>query len=638
MPYQYAVSTPSGDNGWRPVRRLLQAFLKRVAVAFLSLALSVTAVSVQVGQAAAAGETRSLKLYFVHTGEYAEITFKRNGRFDPKGLQQLNQFLRDWRRNEPTRMDPRLFDLVWEVYRRVGATDYIHVVSAYRSPTTNGMLRSRTKGVAKNSQHMQGKAMDFFIPGVKLATLRRTAMQLQVGGVGFYPTSGSPFVHLDVGSVRAWPRMQRDELVQLFPNGNTMHIPADGKPLPGYEQAVADYKRRVGADSIQIAGTAGSVGSSSQRKRGDTLMAMLFGGGDEDEDAETISAPAPRAAAGARAPVQAAAEADEEGAPAQPSTPARPMQAAPVQAAPPQAPVAVAALSPDMTAPVPLARPAFREAPQGGGLATALLPSSRNAAQEALQAALPATPATPMARPDEARSVDLAGMVVPVPTLLGPRRQQGEAEPARIVTASVNSTETGAAMLAAVPLPAHRPDAASSSAEVATGPQAVPPLSRQPVLTPGMLAEVARSANYYRTAAHQPASVQSTADSNVEVASAAQPSANDEVGRMIFNDGFDPPKPSAATTPGKVVKGGAVTKLGGTPANPGTKVLTGNMLAAWATATKRTDAVASMKAPRLITRAISSEYSAAYGEGFKPVSTTANIDPNRFSGGNTAKP
>jgi hypothetical protein len=155
-------------------------------------------------------------------------------------------------------MDPRLFDLVWEVYRRSGATDYIHVVSAYRSPPTNNMLRTRTRytGVAKNSQHMLGKAMDFFIPGVKLATLRGLAMQMQVGGVGFYPTSGSPFVHLDVGGVRAWPRMTRQELVQIFPKGHTLHLPADGQPLPGYDEALADYKKRVGSDSIQIASTA----------------------------------------------------------------------------------------------------------------------------------------------------------------------------------------------------------------------------------------------------------------------------------------------------------------------------------------------------------------------------------------------
>jgi uncharacterized protein YcbK (DUF882 family) len=221
---------------------------RAVAVALLALAGSAVA---------AEAENRSLKLHFTHTGERAEITYKRNGRFDPKGLAQVNRILRDWRRNQSTKMDPRLLDLVWEVYQRSGASGYIHVVSAYRSPATNSMLRgrSRSSGVAKKSQHTLGKAMDFFIPGVKISTLRQIAMQAQVGGVGYYPTSGSPFVHLDVGSVRAWPRMSRRELARIFPDGRTMHLPADGKPLPGYSQAVADYKRRVGSRSIEIAST-----------------------------------------------------------------------------------------------------------------------------------------------------------------------------------------------------------------------------------------------------------------------------------------------------------------------------------------------------------------------------------------------
>ena len=161
-------------------------------------------------------ETRSLKLYYIHTKEKAEIVFKRNGRYDKAGLNKLNRFLRDWRRNEPTNMDPRLFDLVWEVYQQVGARDYINVVSAYRSPATNDMLRRTRGGQAKKSQHTLGKAMDFYIPGVSLSKLRATAMKLQGGGVGYYPKSGSPFVHLDVAGVRAWPRMSRPELVKLF--------------------------------------------------------------------------------------------------------------------------------------------------------------------------------------------------------------------------------------------------------------------------------------------------------------------------------------------------------------------------------------------------------------------------------------
>ncbi len=234
------------------------------------------------GTAQAAADDRALKLFFTHTGERATIVYKRNGKFDPKGLMQINRFLRDWRKNEPTKIDPRLLDLVWEVYQRSGAKESIHVVSAYRSPSTNNMLRnrSRTTGVAKKSQHMLGKAMDFYIPGVKLATLRALAMQMQVGGVGFYPTSGSPFVHLDVGNVRAWPRMSRQELARLFPNGRTLHLPADGRALPGYELAMADQKKRSRAPvsetirKIDEEDDSGSDVSSDDLPRG-LVAAML---------------------------------------------------------------------------------------------------------------------------------------------------------------------------------------------------------------------------------------------------------------------------------------------------------------------------------------------------------------------------
>jgi hypothetical protein len=99
-----------------------------------------------------------------------------------------------------------------------------------------------------------------------------------VGGVGYYPTSGSPFVHMDVGGVRHWPRMSRQQLLALFPNGRTMHIPSDGKPLPGYQQALAEYRGRNGEPpSVQVAGV------SERKHKG--LFASLFGGGvDEEED------------------------------------------------------------------------------------------------------------------------------------------------------------------------------------------------------------------------------------------------------------------------------------------------------------------------------------------------------------------
>lgn len=277
-------------------RKWLGAFLAAV-VATLAFA------------APASAETRSLKLYFIHTKERAEIVYKRNGRYDQAGLKQINRFLRDWRKNEPANMDPRLLDLVWEVYRSVGARDHIHVVSAYRSPATNAMLRNRSSGVAQKSQHMLGKAMDFYIPGVPLSKLRAAAFKVEGGGVGYYPKSGAPFVHLDVGNVRSWPRMSRSELMALFPNGKTMHLPADGKPLPGYNQALAAYQaRKKSGGSVHIASAqprAEEVERAS-RKGGGLLAALFRGGADEDEDnSEAMRSPAPAVAA-APAPVQPA--------------------------------------------------------------------------------------------------------------------------------------------------------------------------------------------------------------------------------------------------------------------------------------------------------------------------------------------
>ncbi|WP_419908706.1 DUF882 domain-containing protein [Hoeflea sp.] len=283
--------------------RILTAVL--VAFAFVLIA------------APAQAETRSLKVYFIHTKERATITYKKNGRYIPSGLNKLNRFLRDWRQKESTKMDPRLFDLLWEVYRASGSKDHIHVVSAYRSPKTNAMLRKRSRGVAKKSQHMAGKAIDFYIPDVPIKKLRRIGMQFQVGGVGYYPKSGSPFVHLDVGSVRSWPRMDRKELSSVFPKGKTLHLPTDGKPLPGYDQALADYKKRVKSNSIQVAGRRSirAPSSNSGSGGGGNLLAGLFGGNRDDDEPKssetrrTVVASAPAATSASVLPGVETAEA-----------------------------------------------------------------------------------------------------------------------------------------------------------------------------------------------------------------------------------------------------------------------------------------------------------------------------------------
>lgn len=227
-----------------------------------------------VHNATADGDTRTLSFHHTHSDEDLTVTFKRNGRYDEAALKKLNHFLRDWRSQDSTTMDRRLFDIIWEVYRDVDAKQPIQIISAYRSPATNAMLRRRSSGVARHSQHMQGHAMDFFIPGVPLEQIRFAGLRLQRGGVGFYPTSGSPFVHLDVGSIRHWPRMTHDQLARVFPDGRTVHVPSDGKPLKGYELALADIERRGNGEDV----------AAPSKSR--TFLASLFGRKQADDEEE----------------------------------------------------------------------------------------------------------------------------------------------------------------------------------------------------------------------------------------------------------------------------------------------------------------------------------------------------------------
>jgi uncharacterized protein YcbK (DUF882 family) len=259
--------------------------VKRAAYSCGLAALVVLCGGRSLQNAIAEGDTRTITMHHMHTSEDITITFKRDGRYDETALEKINWFLRDWRKQQETKMDPHLIDLVWEVQREAGSKEPIWVVCGYRSPETNAMLRRRSNGVAKFSQHMLGHAMDFYIPGVQLDHLRAIGLRLQRGGVGFYPSSGSPFVHMDTGRIRMWPRMSREQLVRVFPDQRTVYLPSDNRPLAGYEQALADIQKRGDGSEVRVAD---SGGLNPLKK----LLHLARGESDEEESDTAVSASA----------------------------------------------------------------------------------------------------------------------------------------------------------------------------------------------------------------------------------------------------------------------------------------------------------------------------------------------------------
>lgn len=148
---------------------------------------------------------RTLSFFNTHTGERLKSTYCSGGCYRPEALQELNHIMRDFRANETKPIDPRVFDLLHELGGTLETDQPFHIISGYRSPQTNALLRERggaSTGVASHSLHMVGQAIDIRVPGVKLDHLRDAAKSLKIGGVGFYPDLN--FVHVDVGRVRYW--------------------------------------------------------------------------------------------------------------------------------------------------------------------------------------------------------------------------------------------------------------------------------------------------------------------------------------------------------------------------------------------------------------------------------------------------
>ena len=192
-------------------------------------------------RASALGETRILSIFNIHTKETITVTFKKDGKYDEDALKRLNTFMRDWRAEKETKMDPELIDHIWMLHQQLGSKVPVHLICGYRTAETNSNLRKHGGGQAKRSQHILGKAADITFPDVPVKVLRNSALVWEWGGVGYYPTSGVPFVHVDTGRERMWPRIPRLELAALFPKGHSGYLPLDGKPITpkDYQLAMA---------------------------------------------------------------------------------------------------------------------------------------------------------------------------------------------------------------------------------------------------------------------------------------------------------------------------------------------------------------------------------------------------------------
>jgi len=149
-----------------------------------------------------AADARQLSFYHTHTRRNLSVVYYQNGEYVESALDEINRFLKDFRTGDVTEINPKLLDLLHDVRNELGSEQVYEVISAYRSPVTNEMLRTTTSGVAKKSQHIEGNAIDVRLRGVRTKTLRETALRMERGGVGYYPTSD--FVHMDMGPVRQW--------------------------------------------------------------------------------------------------------------------------------------------------------------------------------------------------------------------------------------------------------------------------------------------------------------------------------------------------------------------------------------------------------------------------------------------------
>lgn len=151
---------------------------------------------------ALAAPVRSLAFVNTNTDESLKVDYWVQGSYIPESMTRIAYILRDHRNDKQRVMAPQLMDLLWAMRLRMASSSPFHVISAYRSPETNALMRKKSSGIGENSLHLTGQAIDLKVPGRDLKFVRNAALSLKMGGVGYYPGSG--FVHLDIGKVRHW--------------------------------------------------------------------------------------------------------------------------------------------------------------------------------------------------------------------------------------------------------------------------------------------------------------------------------------------------------------------------------------------------------------------------------------------------
>ena len=233
--------------------------------------------------ASAGGETRTLSLYHVHTKESLTITYKVDGRYIPSALEKINYLLRDWRRKEVIRIDPKTIDLMWELHADLGSTRPVHIICGYRSPSTNAFLKRIGRNVAKKSQHMVGKAIDLYFPDVPIEKIRNSALVRQVGGVGYY-RGPNGFVHIDSGTVRMWPRLPPMQLAKIFRD----YRKTIGARLNRDDQILVATSEATAPDNDAMKAKVASIADYDDEDAGDTAA-------EPAAQADATPAPVPRA-------------------------------------------------------------------------------------------------------------------------------------------------------------------------------------------------------------------------------------------------------------------------------------------------------------------------------------------------------